>query len=162
MSLHINKQAPDFSLPSTSSKIFTLSKDLKDKACILFFYSKDFNSTCTQEACEFKKTFALLKQVDIAVVGISRDELVTHLAFKNKYDFPFELLSDINGEVTALYEASFPLIGLKKRITYLLDQDHKILAVYENLFDSTKHVQYMLEKLKENQFLQPSIVTPSR
>lgn len=154
MSLLINKQAPDFSLPSTSSKIFTLSKDLKDKACILFFYTKDFNSTCTKEACEFKKTFAFLKQMNIEVVGISRDDLVTHLDFQNKYDLPFELLSDKSGEVTALYEASFPLLGLKKRITYLLDGDHKIIAVYENLFDSTKHVEYMLSKLKENQLLQ--------
>jgi peroxiredoxin Q/BCP len=154
MSLHINRQAPDFSLSSTSSKIFTLSKDLKDKACILFFYSKDFNSTCTQEACAFKETFALLKQLDIAVVGISKDELATHLAFKNEFDLPFELLSDETGDVTALYEAFFPFIGLKKRITYLLDRDHKILAVYENLFDSTKHVQYMLAKLKENQLFQ--------
>jgi peroxiredoxin Q/BCP len=151
MSLHINRQAPDFSLPSTSSKIFTLSKDFKDKACILFFYSKDFNSTCTQEACAFKKTFALLKQLDIAIVGISKDELATHLAFKNKYDLPFELLSDKTGEVTTLYEAFFPFIGLKKRITYLLDSDHKIVAVYENLFDSSKHVQYMLCKLSEKQ-----------
>jgi peroxiredoxin Q/BCP len=88
------------------------------------------------------------------VVGISKDELAIHLAFKNKFDLPFELLSDETGKVTALYEAFFPFIGLKKRITYLLDRVHKILAVYENLFDSTKHVQYMLSKLKENQLLQ--------
>ncbi len=154
MSLLINRQAPDFSLPSTRGKIFTLSKDFEDKACILFFYSKDFKSTCTQEACEFKTTFAILKGLDIEVVGISWDELVTHVEFKNKYDLPFELLSDTGGEVTALYEATFPLIGLKKRITYLLDQDHKIQAIYENLFNSTKHVQYMLDKLKEKQPLQ--------
>jgi peroxiredoxin Q/BCP len=147
MSLHINKQAPDFSLPSTSSHIFTLEEDLKGKACILFFYSKDFTSNCTKEACEFKKTFAFLKELDIEVVGISQDDLATHLAFKDTYDLPFELLSDKTGEVRTLYDGYFPIIKMNKRITYLLDSTHKILAVYENLFDSKKHVHYMLEKL---------------
>jgi peroxiredoxin Q/BCP len=151
MTLSIHKQAVDFSLTSTSSQIFTLHKDLRHKACILFFYSGDFNASCAKEICEFKDKYTLFKQYGVEIIGISQDDIVTHLAFKSKYDLPFELLSDPNAEVSELYQALFPVFKFSKRTTYLLNKQHMIIAVYENLFESKKHVQYMLEKLKELQ-----------
>lgn len=151
MTLLLHKQAPDFSLTSTSSHMFHLSKDFRDKACILFFYSRNFNTSCTQEVCGFRDEFTLLQKLGVAVIGISRDDIVTHIQFKNKYDLPFELLSDIEGEVSKKYQALFPWIGVSKRVTYLLNRQHSIVAVYESLFNSKKHIQYMLEKLKAPQ-----------
>lgn len=148
MPLEINQPAPDFSLPSTSGKMFTLSKDMLNKPCIIYFYPKDFTPGCTKEACEFRDTFSMFRDLDIAVVGISRDDIATHLEFKAQYKLPFELLSDTEGKIASLYGATMPLIKFTRRITYLLDKKHKIATVYENLFAAEKHIKTMIEKVK--------------
>jgi peroxiredoxin Q/BCP len=128
--------------------LFSLTKDLHQKACILFFYSRDFNTSCTQEACEFKNKYAEFKKYGVEVMGISRDDIATHLEFKSRYDLPFELLSDTGGEVSQMYEALFPVFRFSKRVTYLLDKQQRILSIYENMFEPKRHAQYMLEKVK--------------
>ena len=148
MALKIGKKAPDFTLPSTSGKNFSLSKDCKDKACIIYFYPKDFTRGCTAEACDFRDQFVAFRDLDIPVLGISRDDMPTHLRFKKEYKLPFELLSDEKGNVCNAYDALIPLIRVPKRITYFIDQDHIIQGVFSDMFESKKHVNEMIKLLK--------------
>lgn len=143
-----NTIAPDFTLPSTSGNNFTLSKDASGKPLIIYFYPKDNTKVCTQEACDFRDNFSLLKEMNIDVVGISTDSINKHKAFKQQHDLPFELLSDRKGTVSKLYKAKMPILNMSKRITYLLDEDHKIIAAVEDLFSAKNHIEKMLEHLK--------------
>lgn len=147
MPLPKNSQAPDFSLPSTTGKIFTLSKDLQGKVGVIYFYPKDFTPGCTKEACEFRDSFEFFRDLDTTIIGISRDTIETHLQFKETFRLPFELLSDVEGKVANLYKASVPLIKFTRRITYLLDKNQSIVAAYENMFDARKHIQKMIGEL---------------
>ena len=146
MALAVGEKAPDFSLPSTGGQ-FTLSKDLAGKPCIIYFYPKDFTNVCTKEACTFRDEFSQFEGANATIVGISKDSVETHLKFKAEYKLPFELLADTNGEVAKKYKAIIPIIGVTKRISYLLDKDHKIIAVYDSLFEAQEHVNAMLGKL---------------
>ena len=147
MALKVGDLAPDFTLPSTSGQEFKLREDMKGKALIIYFYPKDFTSVCTQEACEFRDHFAELKDLNIPVIGISRDSIKTHLEFKRIITLPFELLSDKDGKVCGRYKALIPVVKMPKRITYLLDKDHKIKAAYSNLFGSKEHLLAMLKAI---------------
>lgn len=149
MSLKIGELAPDFELPSTSGSIFKLREDMKGKALIIYFYPKDFTRVCTQEACEFRDHFGDLEGLDIPVIGISRDSIKTHQEFKRINKLPFELLSDKDGKVCGRYKALIPIVKMPKRITYLLDKNHKIKAAYSNLFGSTEHLKAMLKALEK-------------
>jgi peroxiredoxin Q/BCP len=115
----------------------------------LYFYPKDFTSGCTKEACEFRDSFSLFKNLSVEVIGISRDDINTHLDFKKQYNLPFELLADTKGEVADLYDASMPLIKFTRRITYLLDKKHRIAAVFTNLFAAEKHIKTMIEHVQK-------------
>ncbi|MFN3996233.1 peroxiredoxin [Algoriphagus sp.] len=148
MALSIGAKAPDFTLPSTSDKKFSLSKDMLGKAVIIYFYPKDFTGVCTAEACEFRDQFEAFRELDIPVFGISRDDIPTHEKFKKVHKLPFELLSDESGKVCKVYDALIPLIKMPKRITYLLDKDHKIAGVFSDMFESKGHIESMLRKLK--------------
>ncbi|WP_084122292.1 peroxiredoxin [Aquiflexum balticum] len=148
MAMKTGKKAPDFTLPSTSGKDFTLSKECKGKACIIYFYPKDFTKVCTAEACDFRDQFAAFRDLDIPVLGISRDDMATHLRFKKEYKLPFELLSDEKGNVCNAYDALIPLIRVPKRITYFIDQDHIIQGVFSDMFESKKHVEEMIKLIK--------------
>lgn len=47
-----------------------------------------------------------------------------------------------------LYDAIVPLIGMTKRVTYLLDAQQRITGVYEAMFESAGHIRAMIAKLK--------------
>lgn len=148
MPLKINEKAPDFTLPSTTGTSFSLYEITKGKPLILYFYPKDFTGGCTTEACEFRDHFALFRNLQIDIIGISKDDIETHLKFKQSYNLPFELLSDENGLVAERYKAIIPVIKVIRRITYLLDKEHKIAAVFESMFGAARHIEYMINKVK--------------
>lgn len=152
MSLKINTQAPDFTLASTSGSSFVLSKNMAGKPCVLYFYPKDFTMGCTAEACEFRNEFDAFENVDVPIFGISKDDIATHLKFKQQYKLPFELLADTSGLVIKMYDALVPLIGYPLRVTYLLDHSHKIIAVYDNIFYPQGHIAAMIKTIKNQLF----------
>ncbi|WPR76607.1 peroxiredoxin [Algoriphagus sp. NG3] len=149
MALKTGSTAPEFRLKSTGGKTINSSVDLKGKAFILYFYPKDFTKGCTAEACEFRDQFEAFRDLDIPVLGISKDDIETHERFKKEHKLPFDLLSDPSGEVCKSYDALIPLIKMPKRVTYLIDKDHKIAAVFSDMFESKGHIEAMLKKLQK-------------
>lgn len=149
MSLKVNEKAPHFELRSTAGLAFSLD-DYKGEPLIIFFYPKNFTSVCTKEVCEFRDAFATFRDLDVKVVGISQDTINSHLKFKEENKLPFDLLSDPSGKVAKLYKAVIPVLNMNRRVTYLLNADQRIAAVYENMFTADKHVKAMLAQLKNN------------
>jgi peroxiredoxin Q/BCP len=148
MPLPIGQKAPDFTLPSTSGRNFTLYRDMLAKPCVLYFYPKDFSVGCTNEACSFRDTFEVFNELNIRIVGISRDSMESHLKFKKTLGLPFDLLADQGGKVCEAYKTQLPFVpSFTKRTTYLLDKNQLILAVYENIFSSKRHIKMMVEKV---------------
>ena len=150
MALPINQIAPDFTLPSTSGQIFTLAQAWALQPGILYFYPKDFTPTCTKEACSFRDEFTFFKDLNITVLGISQDSIELHQKFKKAHDLPFDLLSDEGGRVSKLYKAYIPFLGVTKRITYLLDQNHRVVAVYKNMLGAEQHIRSMIAALEQH------------
>lgn len=147
MALLTGIKAPNFTLPSTNRPEFTLYKE--EGPIILYFYPKDFTPGCTKEACSFRDSFEDFKQLDVKVIGISRDSIERHRSFKKKHNLPFELLADTDGEICALYDALVPIIKIPKRVTYLLDKDFNIIDVHDQLFGYAAHVERMKTKLSQ-------------
>ncbi|MEO0334588.1 MAG: peroxiredoxin [Bacteroidota bacterium] len=150
MPLKVPQPAPDFSLPSTSGSTFKLSRDLANQPGIIYFYPKDFTPGCTQEACSFRDSFSVFRDLNITVVGISRDSIESHQKFKEQHQLPFELLSDHSGSVAKKYGALVPFLKVVRRVTYLLDANHKIAAVYEDMFGAEKHIKQMIEAVQKS------------
>jgi peroxiredoxin Q/BCP len=149
MTLAINQTAPDFTLPSTTGETFHLREVWANQPGILYFYPKNFTKQCTKEACGFRDEFSFFRDLNITVVGISQDTLPSHHKFKKAYQLPFELLSDQGGRVSKLYGARIPFLGMTKRITYLLDAEHRVAAAYENMLGGEKHIREMIAALKQ-------------
>lgn len=148
MALAKGSKAPDFTLPGTSGNDFSLYADMKGKPCVLYFYPKDFTSVCTAEACGFRDHFEDFRDLDITVLGISTDDIATHNRFKEQFNLPFELLSDMDGSVSKLYGAKMPILNMSKRITYLLDGEQRVQSAFSDLFNAKKHIQSVLGEMK--------------
>ena len=92
MKVKTNSKAPNFKLNSTNSIKFDSSK-IKN-GLVIYFYPKDNTPGCTLETKDFANLYRKFKNLKFDVVGISKDNINSHLGFKNKYKVPFELLSD--------------------------------------------------------------------
>lgn len=149
--LNIGQTAPDFSLPDAGGKMIKLS-DYRGKLVVLYFYPKDDTPGCTAEACNLRDNYEALLAQNIAILGISYDDPQSHQKFIKKYNLPFPLLSDTTKKVAEMYGAKSGLFGrlVANRITYLIDQDGKILHVFDDV-DTKNHTRQILDALKSKQ-----------
>ena len=67
--------------------------DFKGQKVILYFYPKDNTSLCTQEAGDIRDKINRLTSF-ATVIGVSPDNIKSHLKFKEKQSLNFILLSD--------------------------------------------------------------------
>ena len=88
------QKAPNFKLDSTDGKVFELSK--VKNGIIIYFYPRDNTPGCTLETKDFSKLYKKFKKLKYEVIGISKDNMKSHINFKKKYNVPFQLLSDEN------------------------------------------------------------------
>ena len=122
----LGKPVPDFSLPSTGGNSFQLSS-LRGKKVVLYFYPKDSTPGCTAEGADFRDRYPAFRRANCEVFGISRDSLASHERFKQKMEFPFELLSDEDKKVCELFDVwkEKSMYGRKymgvERSTFLID-----------------------------------------
>jgi len=147
-----NKLLKDFKLPSSNGKEFHLKKELKQNL-IIYVYPKDNTPGCTTESIEFAKHYKTLKKLKTEVIGISKDSIESHIKFKEKFKFPFELLSDekikIIKELGAWGEKSIygkKFMGIK-RTTILISKNQKVIKIWENV-KVKDHVKSVLEFIK--------------
>jgi len=146
-----NTKLKKFSLNSTAKKMFELNK-LKNNL-IIFIYPKDNTPGCTLESLDFKKKYSQFKKYKTDIVGISKDSIESHKKFQNKYNFPFQLLSDEDIKVIKMLKAwgEKRLYGKKfmgvKRTTILVNKQLKILKIWNNV-KVKGHVERVLDFVK--------------
>lgn len=152
MKLEVGDQAPDFTLPTDSDEMMTLSR-FKGKKVILYFYPKDHTPGCTKEACDFRDHFQKFKTNNIEIFGISKDSVKTHTKFKTKHQLPFTLLVDANADVCESYgvinkKSMFgkTFLGIE-RATFLIDEKGFIKAIWRKV-KVPGHVEQVLNESK--------------
>jgi peroxiredoxin Q/BCP len=127
--------APDFRLPADDGKTDSL-KDLRGQKVVLYFYPKDDTPGCTKEACSFRDNLARVRSKRALVLGVSKDDLESHAAFRKKYSLSFPLLSDSEGKVLTaygvwkeknLYGKTF--MGIE-RTTIIIDEEGRVQKVF--------------------------------
>ena len=91
--LEVGTQAPAFTLPDQNGNLVSLS-DFVGKKVVLYFYPKDNTPGCTRQACAFAQSYPEFQARNVVVIGVSKDSVVSHLKFAQKYELPFILLSD--------------------------------------------------------------------
>ncbi len=100
--MQLMELVPDFELPATGSQRFRLTA-LHGAPLILYFYPKDATPGCTDEGLQFKALYKQFCHLKCTILGISRDSIASHERFKEKMEFPFELLSDEEEKACTLF-----------------------------------------------------------
>lgn len=150
--VNLQQTVPDFELPSTGDKTIRLS-DLHGKNVLIYFYPKDNTPGCTLEGQNFRDHIETFNAHNTLIFGISRDSVRVHENFKEKQQFPFDLLSDADETVCNL----FGVMQLKKnygreymgivRSTFLIDTEGKLIHEWRNV-KVKQHIDEVLDVVK--------------
>lgn len=141
-------KAPDFTLSDKDGNPVSLS-DLRGKKVVLYFYPKDNTPGCTRQACAFAAAYDAFRSKDIAVVGISRDSVASHVKFAEKYNLPFILLSDPERTAIEAYgvwqeKKMAGKVGMGVvRTTFLIDENGVIEAVMPKVKPDTNAAEIL-------------------
>lgn len=119
--------------------------DYKGYKLVLYFYPKDNTPGCTREACAFRDGFKQFKAAGVFILGCSVDNAQSHTAFIQKYNLPFPLLLDPDKKVATAYGAAngIPILGLNRRITFVIDEQGRIVKVYPHVDPSSNPGQIL-------------------
>ena len=83
-------------------EMFKLTK-LRGKNVVLYFYPKHDTPGCTTEAIEFSDLEDEFIKRGTKVVGISRDDCISHGEFRDKHGLAVDLLADVDGKICEKY-----------------------------------------------------------
>ena len=140
--------APDFTLSDKDGNAVSLS-DFRGKKVVLYFYPKDNTPGCTRQACAFAASYNAFRDNNIAVIGISRDSVASHVKFTEKYNLPFILLSDPDRIAIEAYgvwqeKKMAGKVGMGVvRSTYLIDENGVIEAVMPKVKPDTNAAEIL-------------------
>jgi peroxiredoxin Q/BCP len=74
------------------------------KNVVLYFYPKDGTPACTIQAIGFSDREDEFRKLDTVVFGVSRDDVLSHQAFRDEHGLTVNLLADTEAEVCRLYD----------------------------------------------------------
>lgn len=121
------------------------------KNLILYFYPKDSTPGCTAEACDLRDNYQMWQSKSYEILGVSPDSQKSHQKFIEKYNLPFDLISDTEKEILIAYNAwgEKSLYGKKYmgvlRKTYVINSK----GIIENIFEKVKTKEHSNQILNE-------------
>lgn len=152
MAIQPGQSAPDFCLPDSDDRQHRLA-DYAGNKLIIYFYPKDNTPGCTKESCAFAQMHEQLLQMNVRLLGVSKDSLASHDKFISQFHLPFTLLSDPEttmmqeyqawGEKTMYGKTSIGCI----RSTVLIDEQGIVIKHWPRVTKAAEHPQQVLDFL---------------
>jgi peroxiredoxin len=134
--IKVGEVAPDFTLKTQDDKEWKLS-DHKGKTVVLLWYPLDWSPTCEKENCAVSNEKSLYG-ADRVVVGLSRDSVWSHKAWKAQKNLGHDLLADPLLAVTKQYDLVHPAAPfISLRATVIVGKDGKVAFAEANAPEKT-------------------------
>lgn len=121
---------------------------------VLYFYPKDDTPGCTREAIDFSDLEDEFRELNTVVLGVSRDDCLSHGAFRDKHGLSVRLLSDADAEACEKYGVlqQKEVEGVHRssivRSTFLIDRQGTLRHALYGI-KSTGHAQEVLELVRK-------------
>lgn len=149
----VGEKAPAFKAKDQNGNIVSLTS-FKGKKVVLYFYPEDDTPTCTEEACNLRDNYGLLKKKGFEIVGVSPDEVKSHKKFETKFALPFSLLADPEKKIINDYGTwgEKQMFGHRYmgvyRHTFIIDEKGRIEKIFRKVH-SKKHTQQILDSYQD-------------
>lgn len=153
MQLKAGDKAPDFSNPDADMNLVERGQFKGKKNLVLYFYVRDDTPGCTAEGIEFSELEKDFGKLDTVVLGISRDDCISHGAFRDKHGITVRLLADKEAVTCEKYGVlqDKEVDGVKRRSlvrsTFVIDRQGIIRHALYGV-QSRGHAEEVLELVK--------------
>ena len=120
------------------------------KNVVLYFYPRDGTPACTIQAIGFSDREGEFQKIDTVVFGVSRDDVLSHQAFRDEHGLSVQLLADTDEEVCRLYDVIREKIvdgHLKSylaRATFVIDKKGVVRHIMQDV-NPRAHVEEVLK-----------------
>jgi peroxiredoxin Q/BCP len=120
--------APLFALPDADMQMVELAAFRGRKNVVLFFYPRDHSPGGALEAAAFSDHAEEFERCQTVILGVSRDDCLSHAEFRDRHGLAIPLLSDTDGEVCRKYDVlrEREVDGVKRecvlRATFVIDR----------------------------------------
>jgi len=149
MAAEIGKRFPDFSLQNQDGNTVKLD-DYAGKWLVLYVYPKDDTPGCTIQGKSFTATKQDFDDANIAIAGVSADDVESHKNFCNKFAFTIDLLADPNHELLSaagVGQSDYKGTMYWNRTSFVIDPEGTLRKIYEKV-NPEGHEQVLLEEIK--------------
>lgn len=119
MALAPGDVAPDFTLPGTGGRSYSLS-EYAGRPVVVVFYPGDDTAVCTKQLSSYSNELSAFDGVGAQVLAISAQDVESHEKFAAKHGFGFPLLADTDKAVATKYGTVGPL-GFPRRSVFVVD-----------------------------------------
>jgi len=137
--LQVGNPLPEISVNDESGKSVNLA-DFIGRKLVVFFYPKATTPGCTAEACDLRDHYKELQDAGYQILGVSADTEKAQASFKNKFNFPYPLLADVDKQLIN----AFGVWGEKKFMGKTYDGIHRTTFV----FDEKGKVERVITQVK--------------
>jgi thioredoxin-dependent peroxiredoxin len=149
-SIEVGSKAPDFSLPGTGDKNYSLSQ-FRGTAVVLVFYPGDSTAVCTKQLCSYNDELSQFSNVGAQVLAISHQDMASHDKFAAKHNFKFPLLSDPDKKVLSDYGV-VGFAGMPRRSVFVIDPNGVVKYVHRALVGVTfRPVKELIQAVADTQ-----------
>jgi thioredoxin-dependent peroxiredoxin len=152
MTLVEGKRFVDFKLKNQDNETVSLS-DFAGKWLVVYIYPKDDTPGCTIQGKSFTATKQDFDDANIAVVGVSEDDVASHKSFCNKFGFTIDLLADPNHEflqAAGVGQSEYKGTMYWNRTSFVVDPVGNLRKTYEKV-NPEGHERVLLDDIKELQ-----------
>jgi len=116
----VGDPAPDFSLPGTGGRTFSLS-EYRGRPVVIVFYPGDNTPVCTKQLNSYTSDIGDFSEVNAQILALSPQDVESHEGFSAKQGgFAFPLLADTDKQVGKAYGILGPL-GFYRRSAFVVD-----------------------------------------
>lgn len=146
------KRFVDFSLKNQDGETVSL-KDFAGKWLVVYVYPKDDTPGCTIQGKSFTASKQDFDDANIAVVGVSADDVDSHKSFCNKFGFTIDLLADPDHKLLSaagVGQSEYKGTMYWNRTSFVIDPEGNLRKTYEKV-NPEGHEQVLLNDIKAMQ-----------
>lgn len=139
----------DFKLQNQDGKTVSLD-DFKGKWLVVYVYPKDDTPGCTIQGKSFTASKEEFDNANIAVVGVSEDDVTSHQNFSNKFGFTIDLLADPKHELlnaADVGQSEYKGTMYWNRTSFVIDPEGNLRKIYRGV-NPEGHEQVLLDDIK--------------
>ena len=152
MGLQEGQRFTDFKLKNQNGETVTLD-DFKGKWLVVYVYPKDDTPGCTIQGKSFTASKKDFDDANIAVVGVSADDVNSHKNFADKFGFTIDLLADPDHELlkaAGVGQSDYKGTMYWDRTSFVVDPEGKLRKTYLKV-NPEGHEQMLLQDIKAMQ-----------